>query len=208
VLDTKEDYHVHSSYNDHSAPDLTVKNALETAEKLGLRTLAFTEHVRRSSTWVPRYIQEIRSYSVRSKINVITGFEAKILPDGSIDCLEDYSKTYLLIASFHTAYPDKKIWMNALVKAVENPDVNIIGHLAPEATFTLDKYEIDSLASKIVENEKIIEINAKYHRPPRDWIPIFKDKGVKFQLGSDAHSPSEIGQFERISDLISLAKNG
>jgi putative hydrolase len=208
VLDPKEDYHVHSSYNDHSSPDLTVRNALETAEKLGLRTLAFTEHVRRSSTWLPQYIQEIRSYSLRSKVKVITGFEAKILPDGSIDCLEDYSRTYMVIASFHTPYFDKKIWINALANAIENPDVNIIGHLAPEATFTLDRYEIESIASKIVENGKIVEINAKYHRPPRDWILIFKDRGVNFQLGSDAHSLSEIGQFGEIRDLISLANNG
>jgi putative hydrolase len=208
VLDPKEDYHVHSSYNDHSSPEMTVRNALETAEKLGLRTLAFTEHVRRSSTWIPQYIQEIRSYSLRSKVKVITGFEAKILPDGSIDCLEDYSRTYMVIASFHTLYIDKKIWMNALAKTIENPDVDIIGHLAPEATFTLNKYEIDSLASKIVENGKIVEINAKYHRPPRDWILIFKDRGVNFRLGSDAHSLSEIGQFGKIRDLISLAING
>jgi putative hydrolase len=208
VLDPKEDYHVHSGYNDHSSPDLTVRNALETAEKLGLRTLAFTEHVRRSSTWIPQYIQEVRSYSLRSKVKVMTGFEAKILPDGSIDCLEDYSRTYMVIASFHTPYPDKKIWMNALTNAIENPDVNIIGHLAPEATFTLDKYEIESIASKVVENGKIVEINAKYHRPPRDWILIFKDKGVNFHLGSDAHSLSEIGQFGKIRDLISLVNNG
>jgi putative hydrolase len=208
VLDTREDYHVHSSYNDHSSPDLTVKKALETAEKLGLKKLVFTEHVRKSSTWIPQYIQEIRSYSQRSKLNVVTGFEAKILPDGSIDCLEDYSRTYTVIASFHTPYPDKKIWMNALEKAIENPDVNIIGHLAPEATFTLDKYEIDSLASKMVENGKIVEINARYHRPPRDWILIFKNKGVDFRLGSDAHSLSEIGQFGKIRDLISLANEG
>lgn len=208
MLDLKEDYHVHSSYNDHSSPDLTVKNALETAEKLGLRTLAFTEHVRRSSTWIPQYIQEIWSYGLRSKVKVITGFEAKILPDGSIDCLEDYSRTYMVIASFHTPYPDKKIWMNALANVIENPDVNIIGHLAPEATFTVDKYEIESIASKIVENGKIVEINAKYHRPPREWILIFKDRGVNFRLGSDAHSLSEIGQFGKIRDLISLANYG
>jgi putative hydrolase len=208
VLDKREDYHVHSNYNDHSSPDMTIKNALETAEKLGLRKLVFTEHVRKSSTWIPQYIQEIRSYSQRSKVNVITGFEAKILPDGSIDCLEDYSRTYMVIASFHTPYSDKKIWMNSLVKAIENPDVNIIGHLAPESTFTLDKSEIDSLASKIVDNGKIVEINVKYHRPPADWILIFRDRGVDFRLGSDAHSLTEIGQFRGIGDLILLAERG
>lgn len=208
MLDTKKDYHVHASYNDHSAPDLTVKNALDTAERLGLRTLAFTEHVRRSATWVPQYVQDVKLHSKRSKIDVILGFEAKILPDGSIDCLENYSRTYMIIASFHNVYQEKRIWMNALVKTIENPDVNVIGHLAPEAAFTLNRTEVESIADKIVENEKIVEINAKYHRPPGDWILIFKDKGVRFHLGSDAHSLSEIGQFGRVSDLISLAENG
>ena len=204
MLDILEDYHVHSNYNDHSALDLTVKNALDRAAEIGLKTLAFTEHVRRSSSWVPRYIQEIHNLRESSKTNVIIGFEAKILPDGSIDCLEEYSGTHLIIASFHNAYSDKKKWMNALIKAIENPHVNIIGHLAPEPSFELDGREIDFIASRIVRHEKIVEINAKYHRPPKDWILTFRNKGVRFHLGSDAHSVSEIGRFEKVSDLIHL----
>ena len=59
MLDIREDFHVHSSYNDHSSPDLTVKNALEKAAQIGMKTVAFTEHVRKSSAWVPSYVQEI-----------------------------------------------------------------------------------------------------------------------------------------------------
>lgn len=204
TLDILEDYHVHSSYNDHSALDLTVKNALDRAAEVGLKTLAFTEHVRRSSSWVPQYIQEIKNLREGSMTNVIIGFEAKILSDGSIDCLEEYSEAYLVIASFHSVYSDKKKWMDALIKAIENPHVNIIGHLAPEPTFHIDDGEIDFIASRIVLHEKIVEINAKYHRPPRDWILSFREKGVRFRLGSDAHSVSEIGRFEKVSDLIRL----
>jgi histidinol phosphatase-like PHP family hydrolase len=197
---------VHSSYNDHSASDLTVKNALTRATEIRLKTLAFAEHVRRSSAWVPAYLQEINNLREHTNTNVVIGFEAKILSDGSIDCLETYSREYMIIASFHTSYQDKKIWTNALMKAVENPDVNIIGHLAPEESFVINDREVEFLASKIVENDKIVEINAKYHRPPPNWIIIFRDKGVNFSLGSDAHSVSEIGQFDRIGDLISLVK--
>ena len=204
MLDILEDYHVHSSYNDHSASDLTVKNALDRAAEIGLKTLAFTEHVRKSSPWIPQYVQEIKNLRESSKTNVIIGVEAKILSDGSIDCLEEYSGTHLIIASFHNAYSDKKKWMNALVKAIENPHVNIIGHLAPEPSFELDGREIDFIASRIVRHEKIVEINAKYHRPPKDWILTFRNKGVRFHLGSDAHSVSEIGRFEKVSDLIHL----
>ena len=85
MLDVQSDYHVHSNYNDHSASDLTVRNVLNRAHEIGLKTLAFTEHVRRSSDWVPRYIQEITAIRKASKTDVIIGFEAKILSDGSID---------------------------------------------------------------------------------------------------------------------------
>jgi putative hydrolase len=204
TLDILEDYHVHSSYNDHSALDLTVKNALDRAAEVGLKTLAFTEHVRRSSSWVSQYIQEIKNLRESSTTNVIIGFEAKILSDGSIDCLEEYSEAYFIIASFHSVYSDKKKWMDALIKAIENPHVNVIGHLAPEPTFHIDGGEIDNIASRIVLHEKTVEINAKYHRPPTDWILSFREKGVRFHLGSDAHSVSEIGRFEKVSDLIRL----
>lgn len=178
------------------------------AKEIGLQTLAFTEHVRRTSDWIPRYLREIESYknnnNNNSSLRIIPGFEAKILVDGSINCPEQYSKNYFLIASFHNIYGSKQVWINALKRAIENPDVNVIGHIAPEATFTLENSEVDALASLIVKNKKIVELNAKYYRPPPEWILMFKNKGVKFHLGSDAHSLQQIGQFEKISDLISL----
>ena len=209
-MNTKEDYHVHCNYNDHSAPELTIQNVLRRAKEMDLETLAFTEHVRKTSDWIPKYLNEIESQvknyndGNNSHLKVVSGFEAKILADGSVNCSEEYSKNYFLIASFHNVYGDKEIWISALKEAIENPNVNVIGHVAPEPTFTLENSEVDELASLIVENKKIVEINAKYRRPPRDWIVTFNKRGVKFHLGSDAHSLQQIGQFEKISDLISL----
>ncbi len=196
---------MHCNYNDHSAPDLTIKNAIRQANRIDLETLAFTEHVRKNSEWVPKYLRELEFYDNNSTIRIVHGFEAKILEDGSIDCPERYSKDYFLIASFHTKYNSKKIWVNALKKAIENPDVNVIGHIAPECSFALDRTEVDELASLMVKNKKIVELNAKYHRPPNDWVVILKKKGVTLHLGSDAHSLEEIGRYQKISDLILLA---
>jgi putative hydrolase len=241
-LNTREDYHVHCNYNDHSASDLTIQNVIRRAREIGLQNLAFTEHVRKNSEWVSKYLEEIEFYKNNDKkynneneedndkhsnskdhyntatsttstttmkttidnLKIISGFEAKILSDGSVNCEEQYSENYFLIASFHNIYGDKQIWINALYKAIENPDVNVIGHIAPEPTFTLEKDEVDTLASMIARNNKIVEINAKYRRPPPGWILAFKKKGVKFHLGSDAHSLQQIGQFEKVADLISL----
>jgi histidinol phosphatase-like PHP family hydrolase len=168
--------------------------------------VAFTEHVRKSSDWISRYLDEIESARAKmgNDLEIIAGFEAKILQDGSIDCLDSYASEYFLVASFHTKYPEKRVWLGALEKAIENPSVDVIGHLAPEPSFSLEKSEIEDLAKLIVKHEKIVELNAKYHRPPADWVTIFKRAGVNFHLGSDAHSLSEVGDFRSLQDLIKL----
>jgi putative hydrolase len=204
LVNIKEDFHVHTSYNDHSSPNLNIASAVEYADSIGLKTLAFTEHVRRESNWVDSYVNEIERNNTKRNLKLITGFEAKILRDGSIDCLPKYSADYFIIASFHTIYGNKKIWMNAIKNAIKNPDVNVIGHLAPESTFSLNNEELFEICQLLKEHGKIVELNAKYNRPPLDWVLKFKENGVGFHLGSDAHSLNEIGEFSRILKLVQL----
>ncbi len=204
MVNTKEDFHVHTSYNDHSSPNLNIASAVEYADSIGLKTLAFTEHVRRESNWVNSYVNEIERNNTKRNLKLITGFEAKILRDGSIDCLPKYSADYFVIASFHTIYGNKEIWMNAIKSAIKNPDVNVIGHLAPESTFSLNNEELVEMCQLLKEHGKIVELNAKYNRPPLDWVLKFKEYGVEFHLGSDAHSLNEIGEFSRILKLVQL----
>jgi putative hydrolase len=91
VLDIKEDYHVHTNFNDHSSSDLSVTNVVKHAEILGLKSVAFTEHIRKSSEWIPQYLEEIdKVRSSGPSVKIISGFEAKILEDGAIDCPEEY----------------------------------------------------------------------------------------------------------------------
>jgi putative hydrolase len=204
LINIKEDFHVHTSYNDHSASDLNVESAVKYADSIGLKTLAFTEHVRRESNWIDSYVDEIERNNTKSNLKLITGFEAKILKDGSIDCLPKYSADYLVIASFHTIYGNKEIWMNAIKSVIKNPDVNVIGHLAPEPTFRLDNDELIEICQLLKDHNKIVELNAKYNRPPMDWVLIFKKYNVEFHLGSDAHSLNEIGEFSRILKLVQI----
>jgi putative hydrolase len=189
---------------------MTIKNVIARADKIGLTVIALTEHVRRTSDWVTRYLEEVIAEATAassSKLEVISGFEAKILKNGRIDCCEEYSKDHFIVASFHTIFEDKRVWIEALKGAIENPHVDAIGHLAPEPTFDLTDEELSELASLIFSNHKIIEINAKYHRPPIRWLLKFKEQHVRFHLGSDAHSLDEIGNFSRISDLIAIVQD-
>ena len=203
-MSLKEDYHIHTNYNDHSTSNLTVKNVVMEAERKGLEIIAITEHVRETSKWIPSYLMDISNYIQKTNVKVIPGFEAKILSDGNIDCREEIAKDYFIIASFHTKYHDKPIWINALTKAIENKYVNVIGHLSPESSFQIDSKEIEEFAELLIEHGKIVELNAKYQMPPESWIKIFMQRGVKFHLGSDAHSLNEIGNYESIIKLIKL----
>jgi putative hydrolase len=203
-MNLKEDYHIHTNYNDHSASNLTVKNVVMEAERKGLETIAITEHVRETSKWIPSYLIDISNYIQKTNVKVIPGFEAKILSDGNIDCREEIARDYFIIASFHTKYHDKAIWINALTKAIENKYINVIGHLSPESSFQIDSMEIEEFAELLIKYGKIVELNAKYQMPPESWIKIFIKRGVKFHLGSDAHSLNEIGNYESIIKLIKL----
>jgi histidinol phosphatase-like PHP family hydrolase len=203
-MNLKEDYHVHTNYNDHSDSNLTVKNVVIEAERKGLEIIALTEHVRESSEWIHNYLNDIANCKKKTKVKVIPGFEAKILSDGNIDCREDIARDYFIIASFHTKYYDKAIWINALKKVIENKYVNVIGHLAPESSFQINIEEIEEFAKLLSKHDKIVEVNAKYKRPPENWVKIFIKRGVRFHLGSDAHSLSEIGNYASIIKLIKL----
>ena len=208
MLNQKEDYHIHCNYNDHSSKDLTIENIIRRANELQLQKIAFTEHVRASSDWTESYLEELKRYENTTPTKILKGFEAKILPDGNVDCPLNYlSKEYFIIASFHTKYQDKEKWYNALIKIIRNENVNVIGHLAPDPGISLEEKEINYLGEEIHSNNKIIEINAKYKRPPLEFIKIFKEKGIKFHLGSDAHSLSEIANYNGIRNLINFIEH-
>jgi histidinol phosphatase-like PHP family hydrolase len=97
-------------------------------------------------------------------------------------------------------------WEN-LKSAIQNPpDVDvIISHLAPEPTFDPDDgNELSELASLIVSNCKVIELNERYHRPPLKWLLRFEEHNVSFHFESDAHSLEEIVNLTQLYDLIAI----
>jgi len=204
MLNIKEDYHVHTKFNDHSPVDLSVANVIKYGEGKGLISIAFTEHVRKNSDYIPKYLEEIdKARSSGSAIRIIAGFEVKILENGDIDFPEEY-EGHFVVASFHTKYGSKDKWFNALKIAIKNSHVNALGHLAPEESFDLDSSELNELCDLIVKYNVTVELNAKYRRPPLLWLRVFKEKNVNFHLASDAHRLEDVGNFESIVNLINF----
>jgi putative hydrolase len=168
--------------------------------------ISFAEHARKISDRTQEYLKEIEHTST-DRVKIIAGFQAQILIDGSIIALKKI-RHVVFDSELSHKYHSKLIWLQALKRTIEKPDVDVIGHIAPQPPFTRGPNEIKEMVNIILHNNKPIEINAKDHRPPIEWIQIFRKKNAQPHLESDVHSLDEISRFEKISDLIALREEG
>lgn len=90
-----------------------------------------------------------------------------------------------------------------LTEAVQKNKVDIITH--PGYKMSVDTKE---LALVCARTGTALEINSKHSGWQKDFIEIAKKTGVKFVLGSDAHSPQEVGNLEPALDVAKSAGLG
>jgi DNA polymerase (family 10) len=82
--------------------------------------------------------------------------------------------------------------MKRLIKAIENPQTTILGHLTGRLLLARQGYPVDH--KKVIDacaaNGVIIELNANPYRLDIDWrwIPYCLEKGVLISINPDAHS--------------------
>lgn len=82
------DFHVHSTFSD-DARSTPIEN-LEAARLAGLTEIRMIDHVRRSTPWVPAYLEAIAALPRVEGLTVFTGVEAKILDaTGALDVPDD-----------------------------------------------------------------------------------------------------------------------
>lgn len=98
-------FHVHTSYTDG---DLTAAQYVDFAEKAGASTVAFLEHIRREPRYdVERFSAEVK-HAGSGCVRTILGFEAKLLPDGTLDINEDCLDGAEVIGVAEHAFPDDR----------------------------------------------------------------------------------------------------
>jgi DNA polymerase (family 10) len=204
--DIKSDLHVHTDFSDgrNSIEDMVCGALIR-----NLSVLAITDHSpsllnRRYSDDSYLLNQHNEIDQLRKKygahISILKGIEADILPNGMIDLsVEMLKKMDIVVASLHVELDQPREQITArLIRAIENPFVDIIGHpggrLYPMADITdLDWERIFRAAAY---NHVALEINShKSH-------PIFDDEkvrqavalGVPIALNSDSHSTAMLDQ--------------
>lgn len=125
---------------------------------------------------------------------VFKSIESDILGDGSLDYPDEILKQFdLVIASVHSGLKmDEEKAMKRLIRAVENPYTDILGHPTGRLLLSRKAYPVDffKLIDACVENHVAIEINANPLRLDMDWqwIPYAMKKGLMISINPDAHN--------------------
>jgi len=129
----------------------------------------------------------------RNAVRVLKGCEANIMADGSIDIKDEaLAKLDFVIAGVHSQLKMTKEKMTErIIKAMKNPNVDIISHPTGRILKRRDEYEIDfdKILQVAKETGTILEINAHPSRLDLKDINIRKAKeaGVKMVINTDAH---------------------
>lgn len=197
--DIQGDLHLHTSRTDGRN---TIKEMVEAARELGYKYLAVTEHSKRvrmakglDEKALQEQIEEIKELnSTLEGFRVLAGIEVDILYDGSLDLEEEVlEKCDLVVASVHyNRNMSREEMTRRILKAVENPHVNIIAHPTGREINKRRGYPVD--LEKVMTEAKgagvFMELNGYPSRLDlKDThCRMAKDLGVKISLGSDAHS--------------------
>ncbi len=142
---------------------------------------------------------------------VLKGCEANILADGAID-IEDAALAQLdfVIAGIHSHFKMPREEMTArIVKAMQNPHVDIISHPTGRILKRREEYEVvfDRLLQVAQETGTILEINSYPERLDLGDVNIqaARRAGVKMVVNTDAH---HVDQLRFITFGIAQARRG
>ncbi len=125
---------------------------------------------------------------------VFKSIESDILNDGNLDYSDEVLKSFdIVIASVHSNLKMKEDKaMMRLMKAVENPYTNILGHMTGRLLLSRNGYPVDhkTIIDACAENNVVIELNAHPKRLDIDWrwIDYCLEKNVLISIDPDAHS--------------------
>ena len=126
-------------------------------------------------------------------MKVLTGIEVDIKSDGQLDFEDEMLATLeWVVAAVHTRFSQsKKEMTNRIIRAVENPNVDIIAHPTGRLIGKREPYEVDM--DKIMDackaNTKILELNACPERLDLSDVNCrkAKERGIKIVISTDAH---------------------
>ena len=197
--DLKGDLHVHSDWTDGKN---TIQEMAHAAKKRGYQYIAVCDHspnVGITNGLQPErlylQIEQIKKLNRKFKnFKILTGIEVDIKSNSELDLPDDVLEELdLVVAAVHTSFNQPEAGMTRrIIKAVENPNVDIIAHPTGRLIGKREPYQVDmdKLMDACLKNNKVLELNAYPERLDLNDIHCRKarEKGVKIAISTDAHS--------------------
>lgn len=204
---TRYDLHIHSTYSDGSAG---ISEIVQRANILRLETIAITDHFwpcigsqRGGKSTIENRRTEIETARYDyPKIVILDGAEVDIQSNGSLTPIAGGLDQFdIVIGSFHWV-SDSTTWASALIKALQNPQFQILGHWDGYLSSYRDE-DGRAVAQAIADTGIAIELNGRYMSEHTEFLELAKDCGCVFSLGSDSHSLETVGQLDYQRKLVS-----
>jgi DNA polymerase (family 10) len=196
--DLRGDLHCHTAASDGTA---SIEEMARAAREHGYDYLAITDHSASmgfGSDVSPEQLREqitlIRSTEVEG-IQLLAGSEVNILPDGSLDYDDELlGELDWVIASVHSSFrmPGEQM-TRRIIRAIENPLVDAVGHLSGRKIASRAPYEFDRdrVLEAAAATGTMLEINSNPDRRDIDdtTARAAAAAGIPIVINCDAHRP-------------------
>jgi DNA polymerase (family 10) len=202
--DLRGDLHMHSTETDGRDDVRTMAAA---ASEAGLQYIAITDHSK--SLAMANGLDERRALAHAARIRaldaegaglrLLAGVECDIKPDGSMDLDDDcLAALDLVVASVHSAFnQDRQQMTDRLLRAIEHPHVDILGHPTGRLILRREPYpfDVDAVVRAAAAHGVAMEINCQVDRLDLNDVHarLARDRGVPIVISSDAHSRQAFG---------------
>jgi DNA polymerase (family X) len=199
--DIKGDLHTHTNLTDGVA---SLEEMVETARARKLKYYAVTDHAellymqRMTKDKMLAQRKRLAQLGQDGDMVLLHGTELNIQPDGSVDWEEDFLSGFdVCVASVHSHFNQSREDMTArIVKAIEHPCVNIIGH--PTARQIARRppidYDMEAVFEAAARTGTALEINSFPDRLDlRDeHVRWAGEHRVKFAIDTDSHATGHL----------------
>jgi DNA polymerase (family X) len=196
--DLRGDLHMHTTETDGKDE---IAAMAEGARDAGLEYIAITDHSQSlamanglDEARALAHAGRIRAADGRHGVRVLAGIECDIRPDGTLDLADDcLAALDLVVASVHSAFNQDRMQMtDRILRAIENPYVDILGHPTGRMILRREPYpvDLDAIMAAALRHGVAVEINCQVHRLDLNDVnaKLAKDRGVPIVISSDAHS--------------------
>ncbi len=197
----KGDLHMHTTWSDGVN---SLEEMVETAHRLGYKYVVVGDHsqsARVANGLTPdRYRQQWKEIERLNEIYrpkglvILRGAEVDILPDGSLDLPDEILEEFdFVVASVHSRFEQDNTYR--ILKAMENPYVNMIGHPTGRQYGYREGYpiDIDRVIKQAKETGTALELNTQRMDLSPENVRKCMEEGVYIGVVTDAHSVRQLG---------------